>query len=122
MLLICVLVCGAAIAAHYAHAMAVEALDRALRPDASYAETMRYLGVSENHPPGMLVGVWGQDPNAAEWWWRCSLCREHDLRLTPDACAAASSAHECSAVDLEVAKDEAKAQHPAYRDPQDGPL
>lgn len=82
---------------------------------ASYADAMRYLAVSEDHPEGMLVGLWGADSNAEAWWWRCSLCREHDLWLSPEACALASSAHVCSPIDLEAAKAEAKRQHPAYR-------
>lgn len=82
---------------------------------ASYADTMRYLGVPEEHPPGMMVGLWGKHPNTPSWWWRCTLCREYDLWLTPDQAAAASASHECSTVDLEAAKAEARALHPAWR-------
>lgn len=83
---------------------------------ASYTEALAYLGVSEDHPAGMLVGAWGADPAAEVWWWRCSLCREMDLWLPPEVCAEVAALHVCVPAALEAAKAEAKRQHPAHWD------
>lgn len=99
-------------------------LDRfqdAVARDMSYAEAMAFLDAPADHPEGMLTGVWGNNPEADAWWWRCSLCREFDHGLAPLAAALEASTHECDPAALNRAQAEARAQHPAHRpSPQAG--
>lgn len=110
---VCAVVIGLAASEHGKHT--ARNLAKISTEGASYSDALRYLDVPEDHPEGMLVGLWGHDHGAESWWWRCSLCREHDLWLSAEACAAASAGHVCSPIDLEAAKAEAKRQHPAHR-------
>lgn len=111
---VCVLVIGVYALAESSQ-RDLERFQDACTQDLTYAQAMAFLEVPEDYPPGMLSGLWGEDPGADAWWWRCSLCREYDLHLSAVAAALEASTHVCDPAYLERAKADAKAQHPAFR-------
>lgn len=93
----------------------LERFQEAVSTDMTYTQAMAFLDAPADHPEGMLTGLWGENPERDAWWWRCSLCREYDYGLPCQDAAEAASSHVCDPADLERARAEAKAQHPAYR-------
>lgn len=97
----------------------LERFQEAVAKDLTYAEAMAFLDAPADHPEGMLTGLWGRNPGAEEWWWRCTFCREFDYHLSATAAALEASAHVCDPAALERAREDAKRQHPAFRDIRD---
>lgn len=117
---VCILVLGIYALADHGETALQRFQEAMEKPGLTYTEAMWISGAPEDYPPGMLTGLWGQDPTAEAWWWRCSLCREFDHSLTAAAAALEASTHECNPKALEAAKLEAMRQHPAFKDTELG--